>query len=265
MTVLHWPQGGSTSPGIPGSSSPESTPIDALRFAHFGEFVAGIAGFVNFLLLIYVYSESKAQSFQSSFFNHLNVLTSIVKELVSKEGDIKALNVYSRNLFSSFSCEDLSEELQVECEDYRLMKPANGYFEILYRILHIRYKYIEEPPGYFFRDENWRIGHYFKTFVSVVETIRENHGLDTDRIEFYVRVLKSRSTSDELRLILYYIISRSEEEQIRLAKLFNFGIFDFFDDMEDGLIKPGDMDLYKEILIKGKTTLSVKKEVANTE
>ena len=220
-----------------------SLPIDASRFSHFGDFVAGIAGFVNFLLLIYVYRETKGQSFQSSFFNHLQVLNSITSELKSNSSEILALNRYAVGLFNEVNHEEISKNnLTGEYDAYRKMPAANGYFEILYRILHIRYKYKIEPIDNFFKDENWRIGHYFRTFISVVETIKENHDLETEKLRFYIRVLKSRSTSDELRLILYYIISRRESEKIKLAKLFNF---DFFDEMDDGLIRPGDMDLYK--------------------
>jgi hypothetical protein len=52
-------------------------PIDSGKFSDFGSFIAGIFGFVNFILLLYVFKESKEQSYDTFFFNHLQIHDSL--------------------------------------------------------------------------------------------------------------------------------------------------------------------------------------------
>jgi hypothetical protein len=218
-------------------------PIDAIRFSNFGSFVGGIFGALSFILLIFIYMKSHEQSVDNSFFNLLQVHDSVVRELRSNKNEIDRLNKESKNLFESNLCESLQSDLRDECLSYRSMPDANDYFEILYRILHIRYKYKNEDPWKFFIDYNWRIGHYLKSFISIIEFIEKSKA-DNDKKLFYSRILKSRLTSDELRLIFYFIIyNKDENDKYRIAKMFKS--FRLFKDFSDTLIKEGDMAIFK--------------------
>ena len=220
--------------------------IDSNRFSDFGSFVGGIFGTLSFILLIFIFRETREQSFDNSFFNHLNLHDSVVRELKGKEGEIKRLNQESRNLFNNYFCDTIQDAaLKSECKTYEAFPDANDYFEILYRTLHIKYKYKDELPEQFFVDNNWRIGHFLTSFVSVTELISEGK-LDSNKRRFYSRAIKSRSTSDELRSVFYFVtFNGNENEKIRLSRLLKS--LNFFDDLRDPLIKEGDMQTYLDI------------------
>jgi hypothetical protein len=228
-------------------------PIDAGRFSDFGTFLAGIFGVVNFALLVLVYRETSEQSINNNFFSQLKLHDSLVRELKSKESEIVSLNSYARGLFNSQLCENITDGvIKEECFAYKRMPDANGYFEVLYKILHLRYRYKKEKPGSFIKDEYWRIGHFFRSFVSIVEFVKENKALDENKRKFFTGILKARSTSDEIRLVFYYVISRDIKKNI--ANLFHFETFDFFDDLEDPVIYPTeDMAIYRGMLTMPKS------------
>ncbi|MEK7497815.1 MAG: putative phage abortive infection protein [Patescibacteria group bacterium] len=217
--------------------------IDSNKFSDFGSFIGGIFGTLSFILLIFTFRESREQSFDNSFFNHLNLHDSVVRELKSKEGEIKRLNQECGSLFKDNFCDTISDEtLKSQCKDYQLMPEANDYFEILYRTLHVKYNYKNDSPGQFFIDNNWRIGHFLTSFISVIEFIT-NSSLDNDKRSFYSRVVKARATSDELRLVFYFVtFNKNDKERIRLITLCK--TLDFFGDLRDPLIKSGDMKVY---------------------
>jgi hypothetical protein len=218
-------------------------PIDAIRFSNFGSFVGGTFGALSFILLILIYRKSHEQSVDNSFFNLLQVQDSVVRELKSNKNQIDRLNKESIDLFEPNLCETVQSHLRNECLSYRNMPDANDYFEILYRILHIRYKYKNEDPWRFFKDYNWRIGHYLKSFVSIIEFI-EKSKVDNDKKFFYTRILKSRLTIDELRLIFYFIIFNTDDnEKNRIAKMFKS--LRIFVDFSETLIKDGDMEIFR--------------------
>lgn len=218
-------------------------PIDSGIFSDFGSFISGIFGFINFILLLYVFKESKEQSYDTFFFNHLQIHDSVTRDLKSKIGDILILNNDAKELFNNSLCENLTaNDLKNQCISYRNMPDSTDYFETLYRILHIRYKYRNDTLKMFFDAYSWRIGHFLRSFISVVELIDEAI-VDSKKKNSYIRVLQSRSSSDEVRLLFYYIISTGNKQ---IALLFNS--FDFFSIITDPLIKPDDRTLYTTLL-----------------
>lgn len=224
-------------------------PIDSNRFSDFGGFVAGIFGFINFILLIYVYKENKDQSFNTSFFNALQVHDSIVTQLHSNKESIIALNTDYKKGFGDSLCKNLSDgDLQNECNSYQNMDEATDYFEALYRILHVRYKYMNEETEKFFKDYNWRIGHYLRSFIALLELIQESNSNAANRM-FNARIFRSRCSIDELRIVFYFIISRNEATGIRLAKLFD--TLGFYSAIEDPFIKDfQDRQFYNTLITK---------------
>lgn len=220
-------------------------PIDSNRFANFGSFIAGIFGFINFILLLYSFRETKDQSFNNFFFNVLQIHDSVVKDLKLNGNEIAKLNSELTDEF--YMCENLADKsLREECISYREKQKANDYFELLYRILHIRYKYKGETFQKYFTDEYWRIGHYLRSFISIIEILNES-SLDESKKSYYIRVIQSRSSSDEIRLIFYYLLSNNNERHIKLAKIFNS--FNFFDIIKGTLIINETDDAFFKALI----------------
>lgn len=214
-----------------------SKPIDADRFADFGSFIGGIFGSISFILLVITLKETKDQSFDTTFFNHLQLHDSVVRELKGDRQQIATLNEEYQDLFKGGFCDTLSDELREECRHYSTL-PQDGFFEVLYAILHVHYKYGGQNLGRFFQKYQWRVGHFLDSFVSVVEMISESQ-LNERRRHFYGRILRSRSTSDELRLAFYFITSYPDPtERDRLVKLFRS--VNVFGRLRDVLIKPED-------------------------
>src|SRR5690606_13034981 len=113
--------------------------------------------------------------------------------------------------------------------------------EAIYAMLHVTYKYQRENPTTFFRNNNWRIGHFLESLCCVVDLIKQGN-LSKKKMNFYVRLIKARTSSDELRLLFYYITSTENlAERKRLIELFNS--LNFFDSLRDDLIIPTDKEL----------------------
>lgn len=219
--------------------------IDSGRFSDFGSFIGGIFGTLSFILLIITLKEAREQSFDTSFFNHLQLHDTIVQQLKSSEREISTLNSEYKALFKNNLCGTITDKiLQTECNSFSSLS-HDGYFEALYAILHVRYKYRNENPWTFFKDNNWRIGHFLNSFTSVVELISKGNLTDKKR-DFYVRLINARATSDEVRLVFYFVTFNDNlTEKVRLIKLFKS--LNFFNSLRDSLIKPEDLQLFKNL------------------
>ena len=186
--------------------------INADRFSDFGSFISGLLSVFVLYLLILTYDESKKQSFDNTFFNFLEVHESVVRGLKSNEHDMEQLNKTSKELFENKLCDTLDDSLKSECKSYEEKEQANDFFEILYRILHIQHKYKTKGDNAgvekFFKDYKWRIGHFLRSYISLVELIHKNGHLNKEKKIFYADILKGRSSSDETRLVFYYILGQ---------------------------------------------------------
>lgn len=227
-----------------------SFPIDSNRFSNFGSFLSGILGFVNLIVLIFAFKETKLQSFENAYFSLLQIHDSIVKDLKSNKGALLDLNNGLPKFYENYMCENLDDaNLITECINYREKKDPTEYFEALYRILHIRRKYRNEKLKEFFDNENWRIGHYLRSYISILEFIDENSSFDSSKKQFYARIIQSRSTSDELRLIYYYVASLPDEsEDLKKYKQNITRIMqtlDFFKPITDTLILASDKNIFR--------------------
>ncbi len=100
-------------------------------------------------------------------------------------------------------------------------------------MLHISYKYKDQKLDRFYRDHNWRMGHYFRSFLALMELIDKSR-LSKSKKEFHARLLQGRSSSDELRLVLYYILSLDDKGKIVQAK--RFSRLNFYKAITDPLI-----------------------------
>jgi hypothetical protein len=217
--------------------------IDSTRFSNFGSFIAGIFGFVNFLLLIYLFKENKEQSVDNTFFNLLKTYDSTINDLRNNSNAVVELNVECSNLLNN-ACDRLTGDLQNECHSYQGKSRSSDFYDILYRLLHVRYKYLDENISVFFDSHGWRVNHFLGSFTSLIDYI-ETNGVNESRKKFYAGVIQSRLAVDELRLVFYYIIS----QEPRLALPFNS--LGFYPKVKRFLVKDSEDNLkFTEILKK---------------
>jgi hypothetical protein len=81
-----------------------------------------------------------------------------------------------------------------------------SYFEVIFAELDTHYKQSGDSKEVrlksFFAAHEWRIGHYFRNTVSAIN-ILEKQG---ESQIYYIDILKSRMSNDELRLLFYYLV-----------------------------------------------------------
>lgn len=223
--------------------------IDGNRFSQFGSFVAGIFGFVNFVILMYSYKEAKSQSLSNVIFSTFQIHDNITKDLKSNGNQITKLNEEYERLFHNYLCRDVvKKEFCDECYSYEKLERGTDYFEILYRILHVKYKYKEVTLENFFTEQNWRIGHYLRSVLSIIEILHESD-IDFSKKAFYARILHARLSLDEMRIVFYYLIRSESFENNKILKLFD--IYGFYKIISPWLIKPEeDEAIFKTMLRK---------------
>jgi hypothetical protein len=116
-------------------------------------------------------------------------------------------NVIELNAGISEAMKNESDNLAKECgERY---SEAKGFFELLYRILHLRHKGKYGIRDFknvkqLFYDYDWKIGHYLNGFISIVKLVDENLA-QTENGKKYVAILQTSTNNDELRLVYYYL------------------------------------------------------------
>jgi Putative phage abortive infection protein len=70
--------------------------------------------------------------------------------------------------------------------------------------------------------------------------------LDKEKKLMYSDILRARSTSDEIRLIFYFVTFNADDKvKLRLVKRFKY--LKFFDVLRDGLIKEDDIDIFRNM------------------
>jgi hypothetical protein len=162
-------------------------------------------------------------------------------------------NVIELNAGISEAMKNEADSLAEECgERY---SEAKGFFELLYRILHLRHrgKYgIRDFKNVrqFFYDNDWKIGHYLNSFISIVRLV-DDELAQTEIGKKYVAILQNSTNNDELRLLYYYVISREKPEKRELILLFsNYGFFKPLERSSLPLIYPEDLAEYAVLQVE---------------
>jgi hypothetical protein len=208
-----------------------SEPINAERFAHFAAFVSAVFGMVTVIFLYFTFkqtrksnqsafetlNETKKNSIDSTFFNLLRSHQSIVEHLHQRITTELRMN-YSH--------------LDNELGGIFGARDDKDFFELLYRTLHLKYRRNSDEIdrgriGAFFNENDWVMGHYFRSLIHSVLWIDSNKLLSLPEKAQYIVFLRSNLSLDELRLTFYYVISRDNVLQRQFSKLFNkYAIFD---------------------------------------
>jgi hypothetical protein len=174
-------------------------------------------------------------------------LSSAFNSIFGYQYEAHKKNVIELNAGISEAMKNEADNLAKECgERY---SEAKGFFELLYRILHLRHKGkygIRDFKNvrHFFYDYDWKIGHYLNSFISIVKLVDDNLA-QTENGKNYVGILQNSTNNDELRLVYYYLISREKPEKGELISLFSK--YSFFKNLERSslpLIYPEDLAEY---------------------
>lgn len=199
--------------------------INAERFAHYSTFISLFFSLLTIGLLFYTYQQTrethrltvntfeqaKKDSVETTFFNLIQNYRIIVERLhnritVSLSSEFLAINARRENFF------DVSKTYDKD------------FFELMYRILHLEYKQGEpfrDPPkiANFFKNYNWVMGHYFRSVLYFVKWVYQNGELSLDQKRFYIEFIQMQLTSDEMRLLFYFVISRESAERKELSAI----------------------------------------------
>jgi len=150
----------------------------------------------------------------------------------------------------------ISEEMEKEADILsnacgQQYNKAKGFFELLYRILHLRYKGKYglrdlKNAKQFFYDYDWKIGHYVSSFISILTLIEEKLG-QSDNSKAFIPILQNVTNSDQLRLIFYYIVTTEDLEKRELIRLFRkYDLFKSLNRSSLPLIYPEDLAEYTQ-------------------
>ena len=161
-------------------------PIDANRFANYGTFVTSVLSILTVIFLYQTLKLTRKQFRESVYLSSLNNHDAIVSRLDERP--------------------ETSE--------------GGTFFEVIYRKLHELYHHLNDRKidriGQFFYNHYWMIGHYLRNFSQTLRAIDINEELSATEKSYYIGLLQSRLSFDELRLIFYYTVSpsyRGENDQ----------------------------------------------------
>lgn len=230
-----------------------ASPIDAERFAQFGTFISAIFGILTvvFIFLTFrqtqqthevtvkTFKETQKNSIENTFFGLFQAHQNIVSHLHQR---------ITRDLKIDYS------NLDAQHGEIFGIKDDKDFFELMYRILHLRYhgrsnEIDRSRIGAFFTDYDWIMGHYFRSIIYFINWVDKQNQLNNDDKLFYIDFLKSNLTNDELRLVFYYSISRDLILQRGISAQLNK--YSFFDSVKDALIyqkSEGDWSYFLTIL-----------------
>lgn len=153
-------------------------------FSRFGSLVSALLGFITVLLLIDTLRISRRQN-----------------ELASKQ-------FIDQSFFSFLSIHDsIADSLERQNEKRNTQFPF--FVDSYAKLDSIRKSSKGEPKalGEYFYDNDWMVGHYFRNILNLLRWIDVNDAILHEAKLHYVRILGSRLSANELRLLLYYSIA----------------------------------------------------------
>lgn len=131
------------------------------------------------------------------------------------------------------------EELNNKADKKYPNRNDKDFFELLFRVLNLRYVDSNDKTtiASFYRDQEWVMGHYFRSLLYFITWVHQHNELTIDRKRFYIGFIQAQLTTDEMKLTFYYAISRTPDEQRNdICKMLNE--YNFFLPIRHTLIFP---------------------------
>ncbi|HKB45938.1 MAG TPA: putative phage abortive infection protein [Chitinophagaceae bacterium] len=218
-------------------------PINSKRFADFGTFVSAIFGLATIIFLYFTYEATLGQlnAARESLRTTQDQLVLTKEQLFENTffSCLKVHNIITQDLNSRISNQTLDEtDVLAKRHNQSYPKEVRNFFELIYRILSLRYFFEKIDLENFFKDYRWVIDHYLRNFISIIRLVHEKD-ISDDKKKIYIEVLQSQSTSEELRLIIYYFINeyRNAERVQEIKQIAKICLtYNFFDSVKDYLI-----------------------------
>jgi hypothetical protein len=230
-----------------------STGINAERFADFAIFVSAFFCLLTIILLYFTYQQTrethqvtistyeqtKKDSVDNTFFNLIQNHRSIVEHLHSR---------ITLDLQVQF------EELNEKCGRKYGEKRDKDFFELMYRMLDLEYKCNDirrdiSKVTSFFKKHNWLMGHYLRSVLYFIKWVEGNNEINLEQKRFYIGFIQAQLTSDETRLLFYYVISTEDQNEKKFLKRF-LSKYNFFETIKNELIYQENNQDWNEFLIQ---------------
>lgn len=225
--------------------------INSERFSHFATFIAAILGFVTIIFLYFTFRQTQLTH---------QVAFDTFSETRKNYTDTKYFNLIKthQNLVSHLHqriSSSLIEEYNILANQAGSSKKGNSFkdfFELMYGILDMFYKNNNQLKDKsklieYFINQEWVMGHYFTSLANLIGWILSHSEIDLNQRKFYLQVLKSQLSINELRLLFYYLLCNDNLKELNK----NLSEFSFFDSVSKTLIYQdanGDWDYYKSII-----------------
>ena len=196
------------------------------------------------------------QQFESTFFNMINTYRSLL-ETINGEIDIKCdrhlkhykgyeyfsaaltqiRNNYRTDAFISFISTNNHIPEVDSIKDVKIIYPESK-ITILKKALHKKepreysQEYNTALYEYFYRENNNRLGHYFRFVYNIIKFCIEERVSNDDRKK-YVDILQAQISNDESGLIFYNALSKYGRTGDGTRRFYNWlDYFDFFENLD---------------------------------
>ncbi|MEO5603313.1 MAG: putative phage abortive infection protein [Cyclobacteriaceae bacterium] len=205
-------------------------------FSNFGSFISGLFGVLTIIFIhltyqlaqqtnktsTHTFELTRRDSVDNTFFNLLKAHQTIVSHLHERITD---------QLIKEY------EELNSAAANKYPDRNDKDFLELLYRILNLEYQNENDKTTIlsFYTKQEWVMGHYFRSLLYFINWVHQNNELTVDRKKFYVGFIQAQLTSDEMRLVFYYVISRPDESQKKAISTF-LNDYAFFSTVKGSLI-----------------------------
>lgn len=231
------------------------------EMSRYGTWVSGLTGLLTLYLIIIAYNATKEQmrlvekqSFDSIFFNLIQSHRTIIERLQSGKQSVleedckEQLRVIENfrndaNIKYSDFLDDLTLDIRLHLKTIDKKDFFDSYYFLLdknYKINRERntlaFKEVSVPKmiSPFFKNTIYVVRHYFQSFFWIMNYVHDKKELTTSERHEYIAFFTNNLTSDELRIIFYYIIWLSVEDYH--AAVFHkdtlefYNVFDFKED-----------------------------------
>ncbi|QDH23467.1 putative phage abortive infection protein [Saccharibacillus brassicae] len=165
---------------------------------------------------------TNVQRFESTFFNMIDLHNNLVKELVVSEEDLK-LWVITKDHDKIYTGKEAFSYLynQFKDQEVRMRKLTEEERVDAAQFYAIRSEAMGETYLSFFKDAEKKIQPYYKNLLNMISIIHENNWIEDEEKKYYLRILESQLSPDELLMLFYKNMTKKGGEMRSLTKRYS--------------------------------------------